>query len=250
MAAVAHHGDAVAMFENLRHTMRDINDGNAPFRQPVHDPEKRLRFGLGQSRRRLVEDQDTAIECQRLGDFDDLLLRNRQVSGPAGGIDITDFPQHNCRPLFEIAIVHEPGAALARLRHKHVLGDRNLRAERDFLMHETDAKPVRRIGRGYLDRFAIQHDFPAIRLQNAVDDMHQRRLAGAVFTGQRMDFAAPQLECRIAQRPHGAERLVNIRHAEDDLTHNALPNLLPLLAGEAQTSPDPERRVSAPSYSR
>ncbi|MNZ93977.1 hypothetical protein D3C78_1130740 [compost metagenome] len=216
------------MVENLRHAMRDIDDGNAPFRQPVHDPEKRLGFGLGQSRRRLVKDQDAAIQRQRLGDLNDLLLRNRKVAGAAGGIDIADFPQHDCRLPFEVAIVHEPGTALAGLRHEHVFGDRNLRAERDLLMHEADAKPVRRIGRGYLDRFAIQQNFPAIRLQNAVDDMHQRRLAGAVFTRQCVDFATPQLKCRIAQRPHGAERLLNIRHAEDDLTHNALPNLLPL----------------------
>ncbi|MDT9111078.1 hypothetical protein RSW25_26015, partial [Escherichia coli] len=59
-----------------------------------------------------------------------------------------------------------------------------------------------------------------------------------------------QLKCSIAQRPHGAERLVNIRHAEDDLAHNAPPEHGFPFAGEAQTSPVSGRRLSAPSYSR
>lgn len=61
-------------------------------------------------------------------------------------------------------------------------------------MHETDTEPVRRIGRGYFDRFAVQQDFAAIGLQNAIDNMHQRRFTGAVFTRERMDFSPPQLK--------------------------------------------------------
>lgn len=111
MATVAHDGDAVAMFENLCHAMRNIDDGNAALGQPVHDPEKCLGFGLCQRCRWLIEDQDAAIQRQRLGNLNDLLLRNRKAARAAGGIDVADLPQHRCRPLFQVAVIHEPGTA-------------------------------------------------------------------------------------------------------------------------------------------
>lgn len=74
-------------------------------------------------------------------------------------------------------------------------------------MHETDAEPVRHIWRGYLDRLAIQQDLPSIGLQNAVNDMHQRRLSGTVFPRQRVDFAAPQVKCSTPQRLTGPNAL-------------------------------------------
>ena len=45
-----------------------------------------------------------------------------------------------------------------------------------------------------------RQDLAGVRAQDAVDDIHQRRLAGAVFAGQRMDLAAAQFEAHAAQR--------------------------------------------------
>ena len=48
---------------------------------------------------------------------------------------------------------------------------------------------------------------PLSGLQDAVDDVHQRRLARAVLAGDGVDLAAPQLEVDAAQRLDRAERL-------------------------------------------
>ena len=47
---------------------------------------------------------------------------------------------------------------------------------------------------------AVQEHFPRIRAHDAVDDVHERRLAGAVLAGERMDLASAQLEVDAAQR--------------------------------------------------
>ena len=51
----------------------------APSGQVAHDAEQDLRLPLGQRGGRLVQDQHAAIERQRLGDLDQLLLGDREV---------------------------------------------------------------------------------------------------------------------------------------------------------------------------
>ena len=45
-------------------------------------PNRRLRLAFGQRRGRLVEDQHAAVERQRLGDLDQLLVGNGEVGNP------------------------------------------------------------------------------------------------------------------------------------------------------------------------
>ena len=81
--AVAKHGDAVAIVEDLRHAVGDVDDRDAARGEVAHDPEQDLRLALGQRRGRLVEDQHAAVQRQRLGDLDQLLLRDRERAAPA-----------------------------------------------------------------------------------------------------------------------------------------------------------------------
>ena len=98
--AVAQHGDAVAIVEDLRHAMRDVDDRDALGGQRAHDLEQDLRLALGQRGGRLVEDQHAAVERQRLGDLDQLLLRDRERAHQRGGIDVAEASQDlGCAPL-------------------------------------------------------------------------------------------------------------------------------------------------------
>ena len=81
--AVAENRDPVAIVEDLHHAVGDVDDRDALTGQLAHDLEQDLRLALGQRGGRLVEDQHAAVERQRLGDLDQLLLRDRERRAPA-----------------------------------------------------------------------------------------------------------------------------------------------------------------------
>ena len=77
--AVAQHGAAVGQRHDLVEPVRDIDDRDALL---LHAPEHREQpfdFARFQRRGRLVEDQQPAAPAQRLGDGDELALRERQA---------------------------------------------------------------------------------------------------------------------------------------------------------------------------
>ena len=69
----------------------------------------------------------------------------------------------------------------------------------------TMPMPSRRAaaGLGIVDRRALPADFARGRLQRAVEDLHQRRLAGAVLAEEGVDLARPDREVDVVV---GAER--------------------------------------------
>src|SRR3546814_17052504 len=54
---------------------------------------------------------------------------------------------------------------------------------------------------------ALVDDRAAGRLVDAADDLHQRGLAGAVFTADRVNLAAMQVETDVRQRPYAGKFL-------------------------------------------
>ena len=70
---VAEDRDPIAVVEDFHHAVRDVDDRDPARGEVAHDPEQHLRLGLGQRRGRFVEDEDAAVERQRLGDLDKLL---------------------------------------------------------------------------------------------------------------------------------------------------------------------------------
>ena len=114
----------------------------------AHDLEQDLRLALGQRGGRLVEDQHPAIQRQRLGDLDQLLLRDRERAHRRGGIDVAEASQDLGGAPLQPAIIHQQRAAGVGRRHEDVLGDGDIGAERDLLVHEADAERLRHGRRG------------------------------------------------------------------------------------------------------
>ena len=79
-----------------------------------------------------------------------------------------------------------------------VLGHAHLGRQRHRLGQVAERAPHRRVIVG--DRAARQHRRPARRRQEAGEDPHHRRLAGAVRPQQADDLAAPHLERHVVQR--------------------------------------------------
>ena len=84
--------------------------------------------------------------------------------------------------------------SLAVEAERDVLGDGEIVEQREMLEHHADAERAR-VGRaGQLDLLAHPAQFARARLDQAVHDLDQRRLAGAVFAEQRVDFAGIKIE--------------------------------------------------------
>ena len=221
IAPVAQHADPIAMREDLGHAVADIDDADAARLELRDDPEQLAGLALGQRSGRLVEDQDRAVERQRLGDLDDLLLGDRQFPDQRLRIDLGERGKYAASAVAQRAIIHQPGAPAIGRRHRDVLGDRDVRAERDLLMHQPDAERMRPLRRGDLDGPAIDQDLAAIGPEDTVDNVHQRRLAGSVLAHQRMHLALAEREADTVERTHRAEILADIADFEGEGLHGS-----------------------------
>ena len=93
---------------------------------------------------------------------------------------------------------------------------------------------------GDLDRLAVDQDLAAgVGLVGARQDLHQRRLAGAVLAHQRLDLAAPGLELDVVERLHAREGLGDPAH---------LQRRRPRHLGHASSSPAPPRSPTATQH--
>ena len=66
-------------------------------------------------------------------------------------------------------------------------------------------------------RLPGDEDLAGVALIGAGQDLHQRRLAGRVVADEAEDLAGIEHEVDVAQRLHGAERLLDAAHLDDGL---------------------------------
>ena len=78
VAAVAHHGDALAEREDLLEAVRDEEHRVAARAQRLDDAEQPLDLGRRERRGRLVHHDHARVRRQRLGDLDQLLVGDRE----------------------------------------------------------------------------------------------------------------------------------------------------------------------------
>ena len=89
-----------------------------------------------------------------------------------------------------------------------VVGDGEFGNQVEFLVDDGDACRLRLADAGEADRPGRRSSIVAFIVGiDAGQDLHQRRLAGAVFAHQRVDFAGLQLEVDVAKRGDAAETL-------------------------------------------
>ena len=87
------------------------------------------------------------------------------------------------------ALVDEAQAAGVLVPEHHVLGHGEHRDQHEVLVHHAHAGGHRVARATEGDRLPVDEDLPLIRLVQAVEDVHQGALAGAVLAEQRVDLA-------------------------------------------------------------
>ena len=112
----------------------------------------------------------------------------------------------------QLGVVEQQAAELLRLAaDEDVLRRRQVGHQVQLLMDYADAQLLRAARRADFDRLAIEQDLALVGLVDAGEDLHQRRLAGAVLAHQRMHFAGVQLQPDPVQRANARKRLARHR---------------------------------------
>ena len=145
------------------------------------------------------------------------------------------------------AVVEEDPAGRRLVGEHDVLGDGHHRDEHEVLVHHPDAVLRSRPAASAGDRLALDEDLALVRLVQAVDDVHQRRLAGAVLTEQRVHLAAAEIEVDAVVRDDAREALRDPAQLEDAAA-SAIPrdSMVANRRGGADAPPPRTRFLAAP----
>ena len=205
--AVAHNGDTVGDGLHLIHLMGDVNDADVMRLQVSDDVEHVLNLGFVERRSGLVHHEHLRVEGQGFGDLNQLLPGDREVAHFHGRANRDIHSLKQCGGggvLLRLVDEHSKGAPRLTT-NENVLRRGHMVHQKQFLMDNADAEFLRGAGSPNCDRFALNNDLARVGLDDFRQDLHQRRLAGAVFSHQRMNLAGAQIQARAAKGFHAWE---------------------------------------------
>ena len=161
-----------------------------PGGEAAQDGEDLLGLLWRQDRRRLVQHQDRGFAVERLEDLDPLLPADRQRADLGVRIDLeAEPPAELDDPPARLLAVEEDRVRHRLVAEEDVLGDRQHRHEHEVLVDHADPSGDRVGGPADLTGLAVEQDLALVWRGEPVQDVHQRRLAGAVLAEQGVDLA-------------------------------------------------------------
>ena len=95
-------------------------------------------------------------------------------------------------------------APLGGIGNADVVGDREIRQQRQFLEYANDARAIRRRRVDEGDGLAFEFDDAGIRLDDAGDDLDKCGFAGAVLAEDGVYAAGVALKTDVFKRPDAA----------------------------------------------
>ena len=177
-------------------------------------------FGLlrGQHPGRFVEDEDVGSAVKHLHDLGSLLQADGKVPHPRVGIQSEPiaFGQLVDRsPCPRVVIEVWPGRRLAT--QHDVLSDREDRDQHEVLMHHADTQSDGVARTADVHVFAVDVDLTRVRRDQAVEDVHQSRLACAVLAYQGVNLTLTDAEVHLVVGEHAGELLGDAAHVDRQL---------------------------------
>ena len=152
--------------------------------------EQLLGLERGEHRRRLVEDDDARIAAQALDDLDALTHPGGEIADEGVGIESEPIALADLDDEVARRLPVEPAA----FAEGDVLPHPQLVDEAEVLVHHADAERGGRLRIGDVLLAAVDRDRAAIGRDEPDEDLHQRRLAGAVLAEHAVDLAALEVE--------------------------------------------------------
>ena len=212
------HRDAVGDARQLFHAMRDVDDadaGRACSRAMMR--EEALDLAVGERGGRLVHHDDPRVARERFGDFDELLLpdrepRDRHVERqlePEFGADCARFARSRTAG-------RSMSTAARRLGAEHdVRRRRQLRHQLELLVDHPDAEPLGRLRRIDARRRCRRSKISPSSARSAPARIFISVDLPAPFSPTSDEhFAGANVERNVGERAHAGKRLPDAAHLE------------------------------------
>src|SRR5205823_4512495 len=100
--------------------------------------------------------------------------------------------REHCPRLGDLARAIDDASSSRLVAQRNVLGDRQRRYEAQLLMNHPDSEGEGLARRAEPDLLAVEGDRSLIRQRRAGEDLHQRRLARAILSDDRVNFSSAQ----------------------------------------------------------
>ena len=218
MPAIAQYSHAIGDLVNLFQPMRNVNYTDASRLQLRDRLKESRRLVFGERGRGFIHYDEFGAERECSRNFNQLLLGYAQLTDRALWIQrMAKSFEQAFRLLVNLAPAHpsRKSAAHRMPAEKHILSDAQLRNEHEFLMDDVDAEIVSLVWGFDLDRLSLPEHLAPIGLIQPRDDLHERRLTGAVFADQGVNLAGPHLEADVVKHDDTAKRLGYVLHAKE-----------------------------------
>ena len=223
VAAVAQHGQLVGDREQLLQPMGDVEDAFALGLELANDREQVFRVPLAERRGGLVHDEQLRLIGERSRDLDHLAGGYRECAHLGLGIDVDPQPlEQGAGPALQLAMADESQSVDGLAPDPDVLRDAHARHQVQLLMDHGDAKVKRIARRAEAQIAAVEEQLAGIRSVDTCDDLHERRLAGAVLAAQSVHRAAPESHRHIVQGHDSGKRLADIPDFEEPAVSRAV----------------------------
>ena len=206
LLAVAEHRDRIGNFQHIVEEVRNENDAAAirpdlpqHVKQPLHLRRRQRRGGL-------VKDNDAGSRKQNARKFHQLLQAHRQRTHAGLGINIkAEAGNEPCRFLVDPRPIHRAHLGQWLVAQKDILGNRQVRNGRQFLVHHADARSQGLARRAEMHACAVDAHFTVIVVIDAGNDFHGGGFASPVFANEAVNLAGLERHINILQRRDAAE---------------------------------------------
>jgi len=185
----------------------------------------------GERRGRLIHDEQLRLVRQCAGDLDHLAARDRELADLRPRVEIERKAREQCpRPAVQLTVTDDPERVDGLTSDPDVLRDAHGRHQVQFLMDHGDAMLERLARRAQLQRAAREQQLTGIRGDDPRDDVHERRLARAVFADQPVHRTPGDAQGNIIERHHTWKALARVSDLQQaaiggirgDAVHGAL----------------------------
>jgi hypothetical protein len=183
-------------------------------RQSPQNLEQLLALRLGDTRRRLVENQHPGAQPQQARYLELLTFPDRQCLGQRVRIKRETVP---VRGLLECACPLLAIEQHSPRRAEQEVVENRYREKHQWILMEHPYSRLDRVARRLEPyRVAVEQHLSGIGFDETGQNLHQRGLAGSVLTEQPVQLAGLDLQRHPVVCPNGAEVFVNIAQ---DQTH-------------------------------
>ena len=185
----------------------------------MHDADKFNYLLRGERGGRLIKDEDVRAAVERLEYFHTLLHTDGNILYPCVRINGQAVA---LRDLLNVlaGFSHVERNALFRLSSENdILRDRERLDKHEMLMHHSDTGVYGVAGIVHLNLFPVDENISRGRLEHTVKLVHQRGLAGTVFSEDYMDLSLVDSKVYPVVRHKIAKLLDNVAHFYNGLAH-------------------------------